>query len=38
METLIYAAALLVAVLYAIHRGHGISLGIHVKPKNRPKP
>lgn len=37
METLIFAAVLLVAVLFAIHRGHSVSFGLHVGPKNRRK-
>lgn len=38
MDTLIYAAVLLIAALYAIRRGHAITLGVHVEPKNRRKP
>jgi len=37
METLIYPAVLLVAVLYAIRSGHAVSFGFHLEPKNRPK-
>ncbi len=35
MEALIYPAVVLVAVLYAIRRGHAISFGFHLEPKNR---
>jgi hypothetical protein len=37
METLIYAGVALVAVLFAIHRGHSVSLGLHVGPRKRRK-
>jgi len=37
METLIYPAILLVAVLFAICRGHSVSVGLHLGPRNRRK-
>ena len=35
METFLYPAVLLLAMLYAIHRGHSISFGVHLRPRNR---
>ena len=37
METLIFAVAVLVAVLFAIYRGHSVSLGLHVGPRSSRK-
>lgn len=37
MEALIYAAGFLVAVLFAIYRGHSVSLGLRVGPRNKRK-
>jgi hypothetical protein len=37
METLIYVAAVLVAVLVAIWRGHTVSFALRLEPKNRRK-
>jgi hypothetical protein len=37
MEALVYPAVLLVAVLYAIRRGHVVSFGFRLEPKNRSK-
>jgi hypothetical protein len=37
-STLIYySAALFLALVFAIYRGHGVSVGIRIEPKNRRK-
>jgi hypothetical protein len=37
MEALIYATAALVAVLFAIYRGHSVSLALRLESKKRVK-
>lgn len=34
MGTFLYPAVLLLALLYAIHRGHSISFGVHLRPRS----
>jgi hypothetical protein len=36
-ETLAVLSALLIVLLYAIHRGHSVSVGIHVGPSGQRK-
>lgn len=38
METVILAATALIAVLFAIYRGHSVTFGLHVGPRQRRKP
>jgi len=37
MEALIYAAVPLIAVLFAIWRGHSVTFALRLEPKNRRK-
>lgn len=36
-SNILYTAAALVVVLFAIHRGHSVSLGLRLGPRNRRK-